>query len=84
MDQEYATKIAERFGPRLKELRAAAGLTQAGLAEIAGLRQASIADYERGKTSAGWPQVVRLAHALGVTPDTFLREATPDKNQNSG
>ena len=84
MDEEYAARVANRFGPRLRELRTAAGLSQKGLAEIAGIRQASIAAYELCQTSAGWPQVIRLAHALGVTPDTFTREPAGEKNQNSG
>lgn len=77
MDEDIAAAVAARFGPRLRELRARAGLTQVELATRAGLRQASVADYETGKTSATWPNVVRLAHCLGVTPDAFTAAPAP-------
>ncbi len=78
MDEEYAKLIAGRFGPRLRELRAKAGLSQAALAERCGVRQASVAEYERGTSLPTWPNVVRLALALGATPDSFT--AAPAKN----
>lgn len=85
METDYSASVAIRFGPRLRELRSQSGLTQAELATKAGIRQASITDYERGKTDATWTMVVRLAHALGVTPDAFLREAeTAKENRNPG
>ncbi|CAN0292558.1 unnamed protein product [Phaeothamnion confervicola] len=80
MDLEYAEQVAERFGARLRELRSKAGITQAALGKKCGVRQASIAEYERGRSSPSWPYVVRLAFALGVTPDAFT--AIPGEKEN--
>ncbi|HJZ53978.1 MAG TPA: helix-turn-helix transcriptional regulator [Gemmataceae bacterium] len=66
--------IAAAFAAMLKKLRTAAGLTMAELGERVSpsmLAQA-IARYESGKRLPSWGAVVRLARALGVTPDAFL------------
>ena len=83
MDAEYVSLVVSRFGPRLKELRGKAGLSQAALGERCGVRQASVAEYERGTSSPTWPAVVKLAHALGVTPDAFIAAASAKENRNS-
>lgn len=71
------------FGARLKELREEAGLTQAQLAERAGLNGYTVSRSEQGerakqgepggrvKVSVTWGTVVALCKALGVTPDAF-------------
>jgi len=71
---------ATNFGPRLKELREQAGLTQPQLAERAGLAKAGIANLEQGRTSPAWATVIALCKALAVTPDAFTQEpsARPD------
>ena len=71
---------ASYFGPRLKELRERAGLTQPQLAERAGLAKAGIANLEQGRTSPAWATVIALCKALAVTPDAFTQEpsARPD------
>ena len=51
------------FGQRLRQLRNAAGLTQAALAERAGMSATSIAALERGRRSRPHPPTLR---ALGV------------------
>jgi len=60
------------FGPRLKELRIAAGMTQKQLAEAAGLSQGSLANIEQGLREPAWGSVVALCQALGVKCDTFM------------
>lgn len=69
------------FAPRLRELRAKAGLTQAELARRAGVSQPRVAEYEGGRYAPTWEAVVRLALALEVSADAFLREPeeTPPK-----
>ncbi len=58
---------------RLRDLRAARGLTQEALAELAGVRQATISQIERGATSRIDLDVLeRLAAALGVQPGELL------------
>jgi len=72
-----ADDVAARFPARLKELRTTAGLSQAALAERAGLPQPTISAYERGANAPPWAAVVSLADALGVTADAF--RAAPGK-----
>jgi transcriptional regulator with XRE-family HTH domain len=62
------------FGARLRQLREAAGLTQEQLGERAGMPYQSIAKYERGAVEPTWPNVVKLAKALGVEPNDFQAE----------
>ena len=63
---------------RLKQLRRAAGLTQAQLAEKVGVYQGTISDHERGKaTRIDLSLIERLAEALGVEPGELFRR-TPD------
>ena len=66
------TEPSDAFGLKLKELRAVAGLTQAELAERAGMNQFGVAKLEQGKTSPSWGTVVALCRALGVKCDEFM------------
>src|SRR5262245_55867195 len=61
------------FGPRLKELREAAGLTQPELAQRAGLNRFGIAKLEQGVTRPHWDTVVALCQALAVDPAQFMK-----------
>jgi transcriptional regulator with XRE-family HTH domain len=63
------------FGPRLRELREAAGLTQVQLAEQAGLHPQGVIKLERGEREPAWSTVVALAAALGVSCERFLEPA---------
>src|SRR4051794_35932266 len=65
------------FAPRLRELRATAGLSQEGLAEAAGLSQGTVSALERGAYDASWPTVKKLATALGVDCTAFTGEDGP-------
>jgi putative transcriptional regulator len=57
----------------LRDARKEAGLTQVELAEKAGVRQATISDIEKGKTTRlDLPVLERLCAALGVTPGELL------------
>lgn len=59
------------FGIKLKELRTAAGLTQAALAEKAGVSKGGIANIEQGIREPVWSTIVALAAALGVDCSAF-------------
>ena len=60
------------FGARLKQLREAAGLSQAALAGRAGLHPFGVAKIEQGlRSSPGWDTVLALARALGVGVAAF-------------
>jgi transcriptional regulator with XRE-family HTH domain len=65
------------FGPRLRELREAAGLTQEGLAQLAGMHKFGIAKLERGEREPSWATVKTLAKALGVNCLAFQDEEEP-------
>jgi transcriptional regulator with XRE-family HTH domain len=60
-----------RFHELLKDLRGKASLTQAALAEKAGLPLSTIRGYEQGTRIPSWPAIVRLAGALKVPVDRF-------------
>jgi transcriptional regulator with XRE-family HTH domain len=59
------------FGLRLRELRAAAGLTQEALAKKAGLNRITVANLETDESIPSWPTVLALAKALGVGCEAF-------------
>lgn len=63
------------FGVILKQLRESAGLTQSELGERCGMAYQAIARIERGENEPSWPTVLKLARALGVTPDAFVSDA---------
>src|SRR5687767_14883788 len=62
------------FAKRLKELREAAGLTQAELADRAGLHQFGVAKLEQGLREPGWATALSLAKALGISVADFVVE----------
>ncbi len=58
---------------RLKELREARGLTQVALAQLVGVRQATINDIENGHTRKDTLDLIdRLCEALGVEPGDLI------------
>lgn len=65
----------------LREARKNEGLTQADLAELADVRQATISDIEKGKTTRiDLPLLEKLCRVLKVTPgDMLLLEDEPPK-----
>jgi transcriptional regulator with XRE-family HTH domain len=73
----------QTFGQRLKQLREAARLSQAELAEKAGLHQFGVAKLEQGARDPSWDTVQKLAAALGVTCSAFEGTA-PNKQEGAG
>jgi transcriptional regulator with XRE-family HTH domain len=64
---ESAARQRTGFGIRVRTLRVAAGLTQAELAEHAGVSERTISDLERGLRGGVYPATARrLAATLGV------------------
>jgi len=57
---------------RLFELRTNADLSQARLAEIAGVDRKTINRIENGHFSPALDTIVRLSFALGIAPSTLL------------
>ncbi len=66
----------EHFGPRLRELREAAGLTQQELAARVGVQWETISRWERGTREPSWSNVLAMASALGVDCRAFDTPAT--------
>lgn len=61
------------FGLRVRELRVKLGLSQEGLAEVAGLHRTYVGSAERGERNVSLVNIVRLAEALGVDPSELVR-----------
>ena len=60
---------------RIRTLRERAGLTQAQLADRAGVRQATISELESGKDRRLLEVIDKLARALKVEPGELLERA---------
>lgn len=75
---------AEWFGPRLKELREQAGLTQPQLADLAGMNRFGIAKLEQGVSRPHWDTVVALCKALKVSCQAFLEEPSTTAGPGRG
>jgi transcriptional regulator with XRE-family HTH domain len=58
---------------RLREVREAKGLTQAGLARASGVPQPTISRIERGTSAIDLGVLERLADALGVDAALLIR-----------
>ena len=69
------------IGERLKEAREARGLTGVALADLVGVKRASISQYELGKASPQLDVLLKLASVLNVPRAFFLRPlAQPDSD----
>ncbi len=64
--------MAERLGNRLKEARAAMGLTQAGLAERTGVTRKTINTVENGIFVPSTLLALRMAQVLGRPMDALF------------
>ena len=65
------------IGNKLLFVRKKAGLTQAEVAEAAGLSDRTYADIERGSVNMKIETVLHICDALHVTPDEILTEENP-------
>lgn len=61
------------FGPRLRELRIARGLTLADLADRAGVDLDSVHRWEKGTRQPSWASVLAVCKALDVPPQAFMQ-----------
>jgi MerR family transcriptional regulator, light-induced transcriptional regulator len=67
----------KEFGSQVRQLRSQAGWTQQRLADLTGLTRAYIVSVEGGKQNVSLDVVVRVANALGVTPERLLADGAP-------
>lgn len=63
------------IGNRLLAIRKRSGLTQAEVAEAAGLSDRTYADIERGSVNMRIETVLRICGVLHITPDEILTES---------
>lgn len=72
------------IGNKLLEIRKQMGMTQAEVAEAAGLSDRTYADIERGTVNMRIETILRICQALRITPDEILTEQqTPDPMQQA-
>lgn len=62
----------EIFAFHLRRLRIAAGLSQEGIADRAGLHRTYISSIERGQRNLSLENIFVIADALGVPPSRML------------
>lgn len=66
------------IGNKLYEIRKKAGMTQAEVAEAAGLSDRTYADIERGSVNMRIETILRICDVLHITPNTlFTSEEEP-------
>lgn len=63
-----------RIGNKLLSVRKRMGLTQAEVAEAAGLSDRTYADIERGSVNMRTETILRICKVLHITPDEILTE----------
>ena len=61
------------FGKNLKRIRARKGMSQGAIARSLGVGRSFITNIENGKTNLTLATIVRIAKALGVSPDKLLK-----------
>jgi transcriptional regulator with XRE-family HTH domain len=71
----------KEIGQRVRGIRLANGLTQAQLAKLLGTSQTALSELERGNRGLTVQQVMKLAKALGVTPNEVLGDGKRERPQ---
>ncbi len=76
MDRDLRRKgvLHQRFQERIKEERAAKGLTQASMAKLLGISQPAYADIETGPNEPRLSTVERIAGVLRIEASDLLAE----------
>jgi transcriptional regulator with XRE-family HTH domain len=69
------------FGGAVRRLRAARGLSQEGLAELAGVHRTYVGGIERGERNVSLLSIDRLAAALSVAPSALMADAERDRGR---
>lgn len=65
-DRPFRLYTAASVGPAIRQYREQAGLTQAQLAEMAGLNRTYLSELERGKETEQFRRILRVLKLLGV------------------
>ncbi len=65
-DQPFRLYAAASVGPAIRKYRQEAGLTQAELADMAGLNRTYLSELEQGKETEQLRRILRILKLLGV------------------
>jgi transcriptional regulator with XRE-family HTH domain len=76
--------IYKAVGRRIQSLRRKRGLTQEGLAEIAGLHRSHLGEIERGETNITLATLQTVGGALGVPVWAILKHAGVSAKRQNG
>ena len=71
------SELRAHFGKTVQQARQRAGLTQAGLADLAGLTQQYIARIEAGQINPTLATMVAVARVFQLDVGAMLRQAGP-------
>lgn len=63
----------QKLGEHIRTIRKAQGLSQEELAELSGLHRNYIGGVERGERNLALLNIIRIAHALGMSPSELLK-----------
>jgi transcriptional regulator with XRE-family HTH domain len=72
MPQDVVHALRHRVGTHVRRLRQSRGLSQEGLAELAGNTGKHIGQVERGEVSVGLDILGAIARALSIDPSDLL------------
>jgi transcriptional regulator with XRE-family HTH domain len=67
------------FGATVRRLREAKGISQEGLADLAGLDRTYVSGVERGVRNPTLKVIYRLAEALGADVSSLFQSASRDR-----
>lgn len=73
----------EKFGANVRILRQSKGLSQEGLAELAGLHRTYIGSLERGERNVSLLNILRIAVALGCPAAELLRNVSAEDSNEA-
>ncbi|MBE9231551.1 helix-turn-helix transcriptional regulator [Cuspidothrix issatschenkoi LEGE 03284] len=62
----------QKLGEYIRTIRKAQALSQEQLAELSGLHRNYIGGVERGERNVALLNIIRIAHALGMSPSELL------------
>ena len=78
--------VLKNLGARLRNLRQKQGISQEGLADLAGLHRTYIGGVERGERNISLLSLMALAEALGISLSTLVEgvDYEPRQPQSRG
>lgn len=77
MSITFVVIMSTGFGPRLRALRQAKGLSQKALAEQVGLSLSAVQQHEQGLRSPTWETVLKYCEVFGVECGAFAAADGP-------